>query len=356
MLAGLMLCASWSSASWAASDGEVTTVDGPAIELSVTPVVGDGPDDGDLVPVDGHPDLFALLFSSSTAFEQQAVYELRVSNVGDAPLRDVAVSHERMGIVLEAAEGRTIEPGEELILRGAMSFTFTEVATTLGGLHESTATASATLDDGTDVRDSTDIVLELVAVLSTPSLDVVVEVVPSEGGDVTVGEPPTLQWTDAQLEAGERRVAPHRVTVTNSNDVEVAQVVVETDHAEEPLVSLEDGIVLAPGESIVLEFDRVVEASEAVAADLAGLGAADLVTTVTATGVDSVQEQTALGRDQTVLRALLVADEPDDAAVLAATLPAAGSNRGVLLGVPALLFIVGGLAMLAAGRPGRRRA
>lgn len=307
------------------------------IELTVTPVVGDEPEDGDLVAVD--EGLVALFFSPTAPAEQRAVHEFRVRNTGSGSLHDVAVTDERIGTVIDPAAGTVLAPGEEVVVRSAMTFTFEEAATVLGGLFTSTVTATATDDAGTTLTDTADATLELVAVLSSPSVDLLFEVVPN-AGDVEGADPPTVQWTSDEAAADEPRTVRYRVTVTNTSSVELEQLELVVDVVPTALVTAADGLVLAPGEELIREFDRQLHPG-----DLGDVGApadgVDIVATATFTAVGGTQGQTATVRDDAVLRAtVLPAGE---------VLPAAGVDPTTGFSL-ALLLLAAGVATVRVGR------
>lgn len=321
---------------------EMADESAPGIELTVTPVVGDEAEDGDLVAVD--QGLVALFFSPTAPAEQRAIHEFRVRNTGSGSLHDVAVTDERIGTVLDPAAETVLAPGEVVVVRSAMTFTFEEAATVLGGLFTSTATATGTDDAGTTVADTADARLELVAVLASPTVDLLFEVVPS-AGDVGGADPPTVQWTRDQAAADEPRMVRYRVTVTNTSSVDLEQVELVVDVLPTPLVTAADGIVLAPGDELIREFDRQVHVGDLGDLDDVGEGGAgvDLVATATFTAVAGARGQTAIGRDDAVLRATVL--PAGDAEVL----PAAGGDptTGFWL---TLLLLAAGTAMVRAGR------
>lgn len=316
------------------------------IELTVTPVVGDEPEDGDLVAV--APGQVALFFSPTAPAEQRAVHEFRVRNTGSGSLHDVAVTDERIGTVLDAAAGTVLAPGEEVVVRSAMTFTFQEAATGFGGLFTSTATATGTDESGAVVSDTADATLELVAVLASPSVDLRFEVVPGVG-NVPAADPPRVQWTSDEAAADEPRTVRYRVTVTNTSSVELEQLELVVDVLSTPLVSPADGTVLAPGEELIREFDRQLHVG-----DLAGLGDAgdagdgvDVVATATFTAVGGTLGQTATVRDDAVLRAAVL---PREAAEV---LPAAGVDPTTGLSLALLLLAIGMASVRAGHRPAR---
>lgn len=323
------------------NDATATT---PAIEVTVRPLVNVGRGDGDLILVDEEAGFVALLFSPGTPAEQRALHEVRVRNVGDAPLGDLHVTDDRVGTIIDAATGTRLEPGEDLVTRVDMSFTFAEVSTALGGLFRSTITATATAEDGTLVEDTAETRVELVAVLASPTIDVALEVVPG-AGDVQAGDPPTLQWTAAQREADEVRVVRYRVSVTNTSSAELEAVAISVDWLDAPLVAADDGVMLGPGESHVREFERAVRPT-----DLAGQGSSvDVASAATATAVDPMQGLTVTGRDQTLVRAVLLAVTAAPQTPPPAQLPAAGLNARVT----ALLMVAAfgsGIVLLRSSR------
>ena len=318
-----------------------------AIELTVVPVVGDGADDGDLVEDPGTGIMF-LSFISSDPAPQRAVFDFTVRNTGDQVLQDVAVTDDRAGTVLAASDGTTLAPGEEVQVRGALTFTYEDAATGPAGIFRSTATATATDEGGGTVTSTAQPELGLVAIAANPTVDLQFEVVPG-AGDVADGDPPAVGWSPREADDDAPKVVTYRVTLTNTGPVTLEQADLAVDVLPEPLLTPTDGVVLAPGEEWTREFERPLRLSDVV-------GPGPLVATATISMVDPELGGVARDSDQAMLdiRVLQTTETEVLGVVLEAPkaeeqLPSAGLDAPEVALLAALSLALG-MALLAQDR------
>lgn len=331
----------------------------PDLELTVTPVVGDGPDDGDLV-TDPETGLPTLSFSPTGPAEQTAAFDFTVTNTGEVALHDVAVSDARIGVVLDAASGTTLAPGEATTIRATTTFTYAEATSGTAGLVVTGAQATGSDDSGETVEATTESTIQVVAVLATPSVTVALEALVGTGDVVAgVGGMPTLSWSAEDAAAGDERTIHYRLTITNTGPVELVEVTAVVDVLGMQLVATDADTALAPGETTAVEVSHTITPDE--------MGG-DPATGVEIRAVADVQAtddtgQTASATDEAVVLGVVVQPEALDQEV-AEELPAAGpGDAGVLLAVVAACLSLGGALLLvsrprtvAAARPRHRPA
>lgn len=322
----------------------------PGLELEVVPVVGDEPDDGHLTR-DEETGLATLTFSPSTPAEQTAVYAYTATNTGTVPLHDLEVVDDRLGTVLAAGDGTSLAPGEATTVRASAVFTFDEVASGLAGLLASSATATATDPDGTQVTGQDDAVVQLVAVLPAPQVDLELDVVVGAGDVIDDGDVPTLVWTAEAVAAGEARTVRYRITVTNTGPVTLQAVEVALDVLAAPVVAADDERTLEPGASFTVEVDRTVvpdDVPTAVATE-GGEAEADLPATASLHATDDTGTQAVTATDEATVHAVLAGTD-----VRGEMLPAAGPREAAGGLLPAALLLLWmGVALLGIGPSGR---
>lgn len=329
-----------------------TGQDAAGLALEVVPVVGDGPDDGDLTR-DEETGLATLTFSPSTPAEQIAVYAYTVTNTGTVPLNDLEIVDDRLGTVLAATDGTSLAPGEATTLRASAVLTFDEVAGGLAGLLTSSVTATATDADGTQVTGQDDAVVQLVAVLAAPHVDLQLDVVVGAGDVVDEGGVPTLVWPAEAVAAGEVRTVRYLVTVTNTGPVALQAIEVALDVLAAPVVAADDGRTLEPGASFTVEVDRQVVPDDVptAVATAGGDAEADLPAAASLHATDSTGTQSVTATDDALVHAVLVGTD-----VRGEVLPAAGARVAGGLLPAALLLLWSGVALLGVGQPGRVRS
>ena len=307
------------------------------IRLEKTAVVGDGLADGDLLDdPEGAPFLF---FTSSDRGPKTAVYEYSITNPSSVPLTDVQLvdafdfddTARTVDLSLFPA-CEVLEPGETCTARSRAQFDYTQAIGELAGLTQNVATVDA-VADGVAVSASDDAEIALVAVQSSVLIDLQKDVV--EGGDVLfVDGRPIVSWSEEEYDSGVAKAVTYRFTVTNISNATIVDVeLLDPMLSDEPLVSLADGLTLAPDESVTLEVEHMLTVEEA------------FPTSPIADRVDNVA--TVRGANET--RDAFTEDS-DEASVLtelvfARVLPATGLDTPGLVPV-AMLFVTLGIAVL----------
>lgn len=319
------------------------------VSLEASPVPA--ADEGDLVlDEDGLP---TLTFMPSGKASQTAVHDYLVTNTGSTELRDVTLTTSH-GEELSAG---SLAPGESVTLRGRRTITYDQARSGLAGLVTHEAVVSAAAAHGTvDAR--TEVTIGVTAVLASPGLALVEEVVP--GGDVSVGADgrPQLVWSEAEVAADTTKVVRYRVTATNVGEVALHDLEV-TDVSGDGADVLVAGHSLAPGETVVTQVDRRFTLTEVLPGARAGEPVEAQVRTMsTARAVDG----TGAVADAAAASVLDVRTEvrppvdpgpaPTDRADM---LPAAGPGEVLALLLAAGLLLAVGAGALRSARPVPRR-
>ena len=329
-----------------------------ALSLTVAPVVGEGPEDGDLVedPGTGLP---TLTFSPTSPSPQTAVLDFTVTNTGQVPLHDVGITHDRIGTVLDPASGTTLAPGASTTVRAAATFTFEEATTGTAGIVVTDARATATDEGGAPVTATDESTIQVVAVLPTPAAAVDLEAIVGAGGLVAGAEGvPTLSWSAQEAAVGDERTIHYRLTITNTGPVELVDVTAVVDVLGTRLAATDAATTLAPGESTVVELSRTLTPDELGGDPAEGVEVRALADVHATDG----SGQAATATDDVVVLGMVAGfEQPQEQEE---TLPAAGPPRassGLLAVAVAMVLLGTGLLAVsrrrtvAAAPPGRPR-
>lgn len=331
------------------------------LALAVVPIVGDGPEDGDLTS-DPELGLPTLTFSPVTASEQVAVMEFTVTNTGDTAVTDVAITDDRIGSVLDPATGTSLAPGEAVTVRASATYTYDQAIAGTAGLITTGARSTASTAPDATIEATATSTIQIVAVLATPAADLVLDVVAGEGDVVAgIGGVPTITWSAEEAAADEPRTLVYRATITNTGDVPLQGVGVVVMVLEDSVTVTSDVDALAPGEQTAL--DAVVEV---LPDDLPGDASAgiELVARADLQASDAEGQPVAAAGQAVVLATVVAPAQLEEETAAEEELPAAGldSDRGDLLVAAVLLVLLGADLLwvtrprtVAAGRPRPRR-
>lgn len=324
------------------------TVVPAGLSVAAEPVLGDDrPDASDLRrdPGTGLP----TVSLSPSAREQVALHRYVVTNVGAQELRDVAIVDERGGTVLDAGAGTVLAVGASITVEHGTTYRLVDAVRGTAGLVTSGVTASASTADGEVVGAVAETIVQVVAVLPSPSVGVDVAVV-VDGEDVAEGpDGPTVSWSGEEAAAATPRSVVVRVTATNTGDVPVDLGTASVDLGGNVVDADLGGTTLEPGASTVVDVRTTVLPSEVAPVDEAGPVEVDLPVRVELSARDEVGAAVSAA-GETTLHAAIVRPVPEDLA-----LPSAGPPRAGELAIVALLAIGFGLALLQmAPRQGKR--
>lgn len=324
-----------------------------ALTLTVAPVVGDGPEDGDLV-ADPETGLPTLTFSPTSPSTQTAAHDFTVTNTGQVALHDVGITDDRIGTVLDPEAGTTLEPGASTTVRAAATFTYEEARSGTAGIVVTGARATATDETGAAATATGESTIQVVAVLATPMVSVDLEAVIGNGVVEGPGGVPTISWSAQEAAVGEERTIQYRLTIANTGTVELVDVTAVVDVLGSQLTATAEGTTLAPGQTTVVEVSRTLTPDEM------GGDPADGVE-VRATAEVQAQDsggQAVTATDEAVVLGIVVGpEEPEE------TLPAAGPPRATngLLALAVTAWLSGAVLLavsrrrtVAAARPVRR--
>lgn len=342
------------------SPGVAVAASGPAIELAVVPVVGDGPGDGDLFAADG---MAHLAFTPENGFQQSAVHEYVVTNTGDVPVEDVEIADDRVGIVLDGDDGTVLQPGEAVTVRATMDFSFPDAQSVPSELLATPATATARTGSGDVVSSSAQsTIAPVVLIAPIGALDVDLAAVPTP--DVVFGgSAPVMTWTIAAARAGETRTIGYRVRVGNPGVQTVTGLTGTLEVAGQQVDVAFPVASLAPGEETAVTVTHDVRADDLMV--MPDVDASTLVSaTATVEGADPTGTGGALGADDAIVRAVVhvpdarvlsgvVTADPDGAD---GALPAAGLGTGLSIVPLVLLLVAMGAAALRFGATAARRS
>lgn len=329
------------------SEPESEPEDGAAVTLEVSPVVDGSPDGGHLV-TDPQTGLATLTFTPTGPAEQLAVLDHTVSNTGAVLLSEVVLVADGTGAPVDVGP---LAPGEARVVRVGRTFTFEQVAGGLAGVLDQGATVTGRAEGDVVATAAGTSPLQLVAVLASPRLGLVKQVV-AGAGDVTTGVDgtPVVTWSARAATAGEARLVRFRLRVTNLgttvlHDLDVVDPMLDAEPL--PVDSGDQG--LAPGASTVLEVDHLLDPHDVLpAGPLAGWVEEDVRNVAVARGRDAAGVVVAEATAEAVLR---VRAAPTAGAV--EVLPAAGPGAAPGLFTGAMLFSALGAVALRGTRQRR---
>lgn len=307
------------------------------IQLVKTAVVGDGFGDGDLVadPETGLPILF---FTTNDRGPKTAVFEYTITNLGPGPLSNVVLTDDRLGSIVEAADGLNLAPGASTTVRASEQFTYDDAAGGLDTVIVNVGVVTASGEDGSEVSDTDDAAIQLVAQQSSILIDLQKDVV-AGAGDVEVDEGmPTVTWSQAELEANASKVVRYAFTITNVGpstivDVELTDPMI----SDQPILSAADGVTLQPGASTTVEVDHLLTADEAFPE---GPTAGEVRNVATVRGANATRDAFDQDSDEALVFVQVVFSETVEPE-RELPLPATGLGGGGLLPLSVLLISVG---------------